>query len=92
MILFLVVLAIVLIVAAVRDTQGDLFAALGEDVRGFGVWGAALLAVGALGFIPGIRPVARALLVLVLVVLFVNNYQAIVTGIRKATGQEATAQ
>lgn len=92
MILFLALVAIVLIVAAVRDTQGDLFAAIREDIPAFGTWGGALLAVGALGFVPGIKPVARALLVLVLVVLFVNNYTAIVAGLRKAFGQEATEQ
>lgn len=84
MIIFLVLIAVVLIVAAIRDTQGDLFAAIREDVTAFGVWAAALIAIGLLGFIPGVKPVSRALLGLVIVVLFVNNYQAIVTGFRQA--------
>lgn len=84
MILFLVILAAILIVSALRDTQGDLFATLKDDLQSFGVWGAALLVLGFLGFVPGIKPISRALLILVIVVLFVNNYQAIVDGFSKA--------
>lgn len=84
MIIVLVLIAVLLIVAAMRDTQGDLFAALREDIAGFGAWGTALVALGLLGFVPGIKPVSRALLALVIVVLFVNNYQTIVNGITKA--------
>lgn len=84
MVLFLVIVAIVLIVTALRDTQGDLFAALREDVSAFGTWGAALIGLGLLGFIPGIKPVSRALLGLVIIVLFVNNYQAILAGVSNA--------
>lgn len=80
MIIILVLIAAVLIVAAIRDTQGDLFAALRDDVPAFGTWAAAIVLLGALGFVPGARPVSRALIVLVFVVLFVNNYQTIVAG------------
>lgn len=86
MILFLVLIASVLIVAAIRDTQGDLFAAIRQDVSGFGTWAAALIGLGLIGFIPGLKPVSRALLGLVIVVLFVNNYQGIVSGFAKAWG------
>lgn len=78
MIIVLILIAAVLIVAAIRDTQGDLFAALRQDVPAFGTWAAALFALGLLGFIPGLKPVSRGLIALVIVVLFVNNYQAIV--------------
>lgn len=88
MIIFLVLIAVVLIVAALRDTQGDLFAAIGEDVQAFAIWGAAIVAIGLLGFIPGVKPVSRALLGLVIVVLFVNNYQAIVSGFSRAWSGE----
>lgn len=80
MIIILVLIAAVLIVAAIRDTQGDLFAALRNDVPAFGTWAGAIMLLGAIGFIPGARPVSRALIVLVFVVLFVNNYQAIIAG------------
>ena len=78
MIIVLVLIAAVLIVSAIRDTQGDLFAALKEDVPNFGTWAAALFAPGLLGFIPGLKPISRGLIALVIVVLFVNNYQSIV--------------
>lgn len=84
MIIVLVLIAAILIIAALRDTQGDLFAALKEDVPAFGVWSAALIALGMIGFIPGLKPVSRGLLALVVVVLFVNNYKAIVSGFEKA--------
>jgi hypothetical protein len=89
LIFFLSLVAIVLIVAALRDTQGDLFAAIREDITAFGIWGGALIALGLLGFIPGIKPVSRALLALVLVVLFVNNYQSILDGFSKAWSGES---
>ena len=89
MIIVLVLIAAVLIVAALRDTQGDLFAALKEDVPNFGTWAAALIVLGVLGFIPGVKPVSRALIGLVFVALFVNNYQSIVSGFNRAwSGQD----
>lgn len=89
MIIILVLIAAILIVAALRDTQGDLFAALKSDVPAFGTWAAALIVLGLLGFIPGVRPVSRALIVLVFVVLFVNNYQSIVDGFNKSWGAKS---
>lgn len=84
MILVLILIAAVLIVSAIRDTQGDLFAALKSDVPAYGTWAAALIALGLIGFIPGFKPVSRGLIALVIVVLVVNNYQAIVSGFEKA--------
>ena len=86
--LILVLIGAVLIVAAMRDTQGDLFAALREDVPAYSVWAAAIVAIGLVGFIPGFRPVARGLLALVIVVLVVNNYQALVTGFENGWRKE----
>lgn len=80
MILILILIGVILLVAAIRDTQGDLFTALGQDVPAFGTWAAAIIALGVLGFVPGLKPVSRALLGLVLVVLIVNNAPAIAAG------------
>lgn len=80
MILFLILIAAMLIVAAVRDTQGDLFAALQADVPSFVIWAAALVAIGAIGFVPGLKTPSRFLLALIIVVLVVNNYQKIIRG------------
>lgn len=84
MILLLILIAAFLIVAALRDTQGDLFASLGEDIPAFGTWAAALIALGLIGYIPGFKPVSRGLLALVIIVLVVNNYQGIVNGFENA--------
>lgn len=84
MIIVLILIAVVLIVAALRDTQGDLFAALKDDVPAFATWAAAIVALGALGFIPGFKTVSRGLLALVIVVIVINNYEKITAGFNNA--------
>lgn len=80
------IIAVVLIAAAVRNTQGILFSALSEDVPAFMVWAAAIFAVGAIGFVPGLKPVSRGLLALVLLVIIMNNYQTIIAGFTQPLG------
>lgn len=89
MILIALVIGIVLVVAALRNTQGALFGALGTDVPGFVVWGAALFAIGALGYVPGLKPVSRGLLALVIIVIVMNNYQAVLAGFTAASQPQA---
>lgn len=74
----------VLIVAALRNTHGELFSALGKDVPGFAIWGAAIFGIAAVGFIPGLKPVSRGLLALLIVVLILTNYQQIIGGFTEA--------
>lgn len=69
--LALIAIAVVLITAAIRGTQGDLAALLKKDFTGPGnflYWILALGSVGALGYIKEFRPVANAFLFLLLVV------------------------
>lgn len=80
MILLALLIGVIIIVAAIRGTQGALFSALGEDVPPFVVWAAAIFALGVIGYIPGLKPVSRALIALVLVVIILKNYQAILSG------------
>lgn len=80
MVLVVLIIGVILIVAAVRNSHGALFTALGTDVPEFVVWGAALLAVGAVGFVPGLKPVSRGLLALILIVLVLQNYKSILGG------------
>lgn len=82
--LVLLAIAGMLIVSAVRDTQGDFFGMLKEDVPAFGTWAAAIFAIGVLGFIPGFKPISRGLLTLVIVVLVINNYPTIVSGFQNS--------
>jgi hypothetical protein len=80
MILIVLAIGIILLVSALRGTYGNLFAALGQDIPHFVVWAAAIVALGAIGFIPGLKPISRGLLALVLVVLVFNNYKNILSG------------
>lgn len=77
-------IGIVLIVAAVRNSQGALFTALELDVPKFVVWAAAIIAIGAIGSVPSLKPVSRWLLALVIIVIIVNNYKKLVTGFEDA--------
>lgn len=70
----------VLIVAAIRNSHGALFSALAQDVPGFVVWGAAILALALIGYIPGLKPISRALLALVFLVIILRNYREILGG------------
>jgi len=92
MTLIILIIGAVMIVAAVRNSHGALFTALKTDVPAFTVWAAAILAVGAVGFIPGLKPVSRGLLGLVLMVIILRNYQNILNGFQSAwQGAEAQA-
>jgi hypothetical protein len=67
---------VVFLVAAVRNTQGDLFALLKDDFSGpdnFFKFMLGIFAVGALGYVKPLRPLANAFMVLLVLVLFLNN-------------------
>lgn len=89
MILIALVIGIILIVAAIRNSQAALFTALGQDVPAYVVWAAAIVAVGAVGWIPGLRPVSRGLLALVILVIILRNYQGILAGFQNAAAPSA---
>jgi hypothetical protein len=83
-ILVALMIGIVLVVAAIRNSQAALFSALATDVPQFVVWAAALLALGMIGFIPGLKPISRGLLALVIIVIVLNNYKGIIAGFSSA--------
>lgn len=87
-------IGIILVVAALRNSQAALFTALKTDVPSFVVWAAAIVAIGAIGFVPKLSPLSRALLGLILVVIILKNYAAIIAGFNSAwqtSGSEATS-
>lgn len=85
-----ILIATVLIVAAIRNTHGNLFGALMTDVPQFAVWGAALFALAVIGFLPGLKTTSRALLWLVFMVIVLTNYRQIIAGFQGiAKGQPA---
>lgn len=69
----LIFLAIVLMVSAYRNTIGALGAQLGTDLPGFAKWAAAILAIGLLGMIPGLKKPSWMLLALVVAVIVLAN-------------------
>lgn len=84
MILVALLIGVVLIVAAIRNSQDALFKAIATDVPEFVVWAAAIVALGVIGFIPGLKPVSRGLLALVIIVIVLNNYKNILSGFTNA--------
>jgi hypothetical protein len=91
MILVALVIGIVLVVAAIRNSYTALFSAIGTDAPGFTVWAAAVIFVGALGFVPAFKTPSRALLALILIVIVINNYQAVFSGLAAAAKPGAGA-
>jgi hypothetical protein len=74
--LLLLALGLIFLASAVRGTTKDLFALLQGDFTGsqnFLVWTGAIVGVGALGYIKQIRPIANALLGLILVAIVLAN-------------------
>ena len=78
---FIVLLiGVILLAVAYKGTQGQLFSELKTDIPNFGIWAAAIVALGVIGFIPGLKPISRGLLGLVLLVIILNNYSKIIPG------------
>lgn len=69
----LIFIAIVLMVSAYRNTIGELGQQLGTDIPGFAKWAAAILAIGLLGMIPGLKKPSWMLLALVVAVIVLAN-------------------
>lgn len=91
MVIIALLIGAILIVAGVRNSQTTLFQALGEDVPAFVVWAAAIVAIGVIGFIPGLKPVSRGILFLVIVVLVLKNYKAVIAGFENSWNNPGTA-
>jgi hypothetical protein len=82
--LLALIVGTVLLISALRNTQGQLASALAQDVPQYLVWAAAIAGCGAIGFIPGLKTASRAFVALILVVIILRNYQAVVAGITNA--------
>lgn len=67
---------LLLLISAVRNSQDDLFALLQKDFTGpnnFVAWIIALVFVGAIGYIPKLKPLSIAFLTLVLIAIFLKK-------------------
>jgi predicted membrane protein len=90
--IILIFIGAILIVSAFRDTQGQLASALEQDVPPFLVWAVAIFAIGAIGYIPKMQPISRALMALVVTVIVLRNYSQVLasfTGLSSATASTA---
>jgi hypothetical protein len=72
----LLIVGLTLLVASVRNTQGDLFDLVQKDFTGqnnFIFWLVSILVIGAVGYIPRLKPLSTAFLTLVVIVLFLSK-------------------
>lgn len=72
----LIAIGLLLVITAYNNTQTVLSAQLQKDISGstgFIYWIAAIVIVGAIGYIKPLEPVSRVFLALILVVLFLTN-------------------
>ena len=91
--LLLLALGLIFLASAVRGTTKDLFALLQGDFVGpqnFLIWTGAIVGVGALGYIKQIRPIANALLGLILVSIVLAN-RGVFANFQKAFTSTQTA-
>lgn len=88
----LLLIGAVLIISAVRNTHGTLATALATDVPPYLKWALAIVAVGAIGYVPKMQPISRMLLALVFVVIVLKNYQAAINGFKLAGTAPAATQ
>jgi hypothetical protein len=64
---------IVLLIAGWRGTYANLFSTFFSDLGGFLPWVAAIVAIGAIGYIPELRMFSNGLLALIFLVIFISN-------------------
>lgn len=72
----LIAIGLLLVIAAYNNTQDVLGSQLKKDFSGstgFVYWIAAIIIVGAIGYIKPVQTVSRAMLALILVVIFLTN-------------------
>jgi hypothetical protein len=72
----LVFIGVVLLVVAIRNTQSDLFALVKGDFTGsanYLYWFITILIVGAVGYIPKLKPFSVAFLTLIIMVLILKR-------------------
>lgn len=73
----LAVVALILIVTALRGSQADLGKALLADGPGYLKWAGAFVLIGLLGYLPGFQTPSRLLLTLVILAIALSNQGAI---------------
>lgn len=85
----LAIIGIALLVAGVRNKQDVLFALLKGDFTGennFIFWAVSILIIGAIGYIPKLKPISTAFLALLIVVLFLKKGTGFFARLGQAVG------
>lgn len=76
MIVGILIAGFLLIATALQNTQSELAALLQRDLlgkQGFFLWLAAVVSLGAIGYVPGLERTSRNLILLLLVVVVLRN-------------------
>jgi hypothetical protein len=81
----------ILIVVAFNNSYPALATQLESDIPAYFKWAAAIAAILALGYIPGMRTPSRYLLALVLMVIVLKNWPQIQAGFSSFAGSGGTA-
>ena len=93
-----IVIGLVMILSAVHGTDTQLVALLVEDFTGspnFLYWVVVILIVGAVGYVPDLRPISRIFLVLVIVTMIIKSgggVQQFISAIQNAQPSSTNAQ
>lgn len=82
---------IMLIEVGVRNNAKPLFGQLATDAQGFLALGAAIMILAVAGSIETVRPVAKALIVLVFVVFLLKNGNKVITGLTSSASATAVS-
>jgi hypothetical protein len=88
----LLLVGLVLLISGVKNTQDTLFATVKGDFTGqdnFIYWFAAIIIIGAVGYVPKLKPISTAFLALVIIVLFLKKGSS--TGLGGGFFAQATA-
>jgi hypothetical protein len=69
----LIVAGIALILVGYQGTQDKFFGMLQADAPQFIKWAVAIFVIGAIGYIPRLKDLSNAFLVLIILVMFISN-------------------
>jgi|ERR1035437_314255 hypothetical protein len=72
----LIIAGTILLVAGTRNTQADLYHLLVGDFTGqhnFVYWFLSIMVIGAIGYVPKMKPISEGFLILVILVLFLKT-------------------
>lgn len=91
----LAIIGIVLVVAGVRNKQDQLFSLVKGDFTGpnnYIFWMLSIFAIGAIGYIPRLKPISTGFLALIIVVLFLKKGQGFFAQLGQAVSTTTTVQ